>query len=58
MFGFDILEQTASTAKLTSNGKKSILSLEQPDNVMADVMEENNKFVTHNPSGDRVELAV
>lgn len=34
VLGFDILEQTASTAKLTSDGKTSILSLEQPDNVI------------------------
>jgi catechol 2,3-dioxygenase len=33
ILGFDILEQTASTAKLTTDGKTSILSLEQPKNV-------------------------
>jgi catechol 2,3-dioxygenase len=33
ILGFDILEQTASTAKLTTDGKTSILSLEQPENV-------------------------
>lgn len=33
IIGFDILEQASSTAKLTSNGKTSILSLEQPQNV-------------------------
>jgi catechol 2,3-dioxygenase len=32
--GFDILEQTASTAKLTTDGKTSILSLEQPANAI------------------------
>ena len=35
VLGFDILEQTASTVKLTSDGKTSILSLEQPENVIA-----------------------
>jgi catechol 2,3-dioxygenase len=35
VLGFDILEQTASTIKLTSDGKTSILSLEQPENVIA-----------------------
>ncbi|MEH7178129.1 VOC family protein [Neobacillus vireti] len=34
VLGFDILEQTAATAKLTSDGKTSILSLEQPENVI------------------------
>ncbi len=34
ILGFDILEQTASTAKLTTDGKMSILSLEQPENVI------------------------
>lgn len=34
VLGFDVLEQTASTVKLTSDGKTSILSLEQPDNVI------------------------
>lgn len=34
VIGFDILEQTASTAKLTTDGKTSILSLEQPENVI------------------------
>jgi catechol 2,3-dioxygenase len=34
ILGFDILEQTASTAKLTTDGKTSILSLEQPEDVM------------------------
>ncbi|SDM86738.1 VOC family protein [Bacillus sp. OK048] len=34
VLGFDILEQTASTVKLTSDGKTSILSLEQPENVI------------------------
>ncbi|MEH7491216.1 VOC family protein [Neobacillus niacini] len=33
VLGFNILEQTISTVKLTSDGKTSILSLEQPDNV-------------------------
>lgn len=32
IIGFDILEQTANTAKLTTDGKTSILSLEQPEN--------------------------
>jgi catechol 2,3-dioxygenase len=32
--GFDILEQKASIAKLTTDGKTSILSLEQPANVI------------------------
>ena len=32
VLGFDILEQTNSTAKLTTDGKTSILSLEQPEN--------------------------
>lgn len=32
--GFDILEQTTSSVKLTVNGENSILSLEQPENVL------------------------
>ena len=34
VLGFKILEQTQSTAKLTSDGKTSILSIEQPENVL------------------------
>lgn len=34
VLGFDILEKTSSTAKLTTDGKTSILSLEQPANVI------------------------
>ncbi|MEH7225685.1 VOC family protein [Bacillus sp. JJ1566] len=34
ILGFDILEQTASTAKLTTDGKTSILSLVQPEDVV------------------------
>lgn len=34
ILGFDILEQTTSIAKLTTDGKTSILSLEQPENVI------------------------
>ena len=34
VLGFDILEQTNSTATLTTDGKTSILSLEQPENVI------------------------
>ncbi|MGX6446328.1 VOC family protein [Neobacillus sp. K501] len=34
VLGFDILEQTATTAKLTTDGKTSILSLEQPEDVI------------------------
>ncbi|WP_047984787.1 VOC family protein [Ornithinibacillus californiensis] len=34
IIGFDILEQTSHTAKLTADGKTSILSLEQPENVI------------------------
>ncbi|MBM7601085.1 catechol 2,3-dioxygenase [Virgibacillus halotolerans] len=34
ILGFDILEQTPSRAKLTTDGKTSILSLEQPENVI------------------------
>ncbi|WP_042461602.1 VOC family protein [Neobacillus dielmonensis] len=34
ILGFDILEQTASTVKLTTDGKTSFLSLEQPENVI------------------------
>ncbi|MFC2949520.1 VOC family protein [Virgibacillus sediminis] len=34
VIGFDILEKTSSTAKLTTDGKTSILSLEQPENVI------------------------
>ncbi|MDW0110549.1 VOC family protein [Sporosarcina aquimarina] len=33
ILGFNILEQTTSSVKLTTDGKTSILSLEQPDNV-------------------------
>ncbi|MEH7385929.1 VOC family protein [Bacillus sp. JJ1521] len=35
ILGFDILEQTSTTAKLTTNGKTSILSLEQPEDVIS-----------------------
>lgn len=34
IIGFDILEQTSRKAKLTTDGKTSILSLEQPENVI------------------------
>ncbi len=34
ILGFGILEQTASTVKLTTDGKTSILSLEQPEDVI------------------------
>ena len=34
VLGFNILEQTTSSAKLTTDGKTSILSLEQPENVI------------------------
>ena len=34
VLGFNILEQTKSSAKLTADGKTSILSLEQPENVI------------------------
>lgn len=34
ILGFDILDQTSSTAKLTTDGKTNILSLEQPENVI------------------------
>ena len=34
VLGFKILEQTQSTAKLTTDGKTSILSIEQPENVL------------------------
>ncbi|MGN7409026.1 MULTISPECIES: VOC family protein [unclassified Sporosarcina] len=34
ILGFGILEQTPSSVKLTADGKTSILSLEQPDNVV------------------------
>ena len=34
ILGFDILEKTNSTAILTTDGKTSILSLEQPENVI------------------------
>jgi len=34
VLGFDILEQTASTVKLTTDGKTSFLSIEQPEGVM------------------------
>jgi catechol 2,3-dioxygenase len=33
VLGFDILEKTNSTAKLTADGKTSFLSLQQPENV-------------------------
>lgn len=33
VIGFKLLEQTATTAKLTTDGKTSVLSLEQPENV-------------------------
>ncbi|WP_338469765.1 VOC family protein [Niallia sp. XMNu-256] len=35
VLGLDILEQTSSAARLTTDGKTSILSLEQPENVIA-----------------------
>lgn len=34
VIGFQILEQTATSAKLTTDGKSSVLSLEQPDNAL------------------------
>lgn len=34
ILGFDVLEETASTAKLTTDGKTSILSIEQPTDVI------------------------
>src|SRR5690554_3579631 len=34
ILGFDVLEQTSSTAKLTVDGKSSFLSLEQPADVI------------------------
>ncbi|RKQ16946.1 VOC family protein [Ureibacillus endophyticus] len=34
ILGFKILEQTATTVELTTDGKTSFLSLEQPDNVI------------------------
>jgi catechol 2,3-dioxygenase len=34
VLGFDVLEQTATTAKLTTDGKTNILSLEQPEDVI------------------------
>ena len=34
IIGFDILERNISTAKLTADGESSILSLEQPENVV------------------------
>ncbi|MCM3584746.1 VOC family protein [Mesobacillus maritimus] len=34
IIGFEVLEHTARTAKLTTDGKTSILSLEQPENVI------------------------
>jgi len=34
IIGFEVLEHTATTAKLTTDGKTSILSLEQPENVI------------------------
>lgn len=33
ILGFDVLEQTASTVKLTTDGKNNFLSLEQPEGV-------------------------
>lgn len=35
ILGFDILEQSASTVKLTTDGKTSILSLKQPENAVS-----------------------
>ncbi|MCM3768084.1 VOC family protein [Neobacillus niacini] len=35
ILGFDILEQTTSTVKLTADGKTSFLSLEQPEDVIS-----------------------
>jgi len=34
ILGFDILEQTTSTVKLTTDGKTSFLSLEQPEDII------------------------
>lgn len=34
VIGFQILEQTDTSAKLTTDGKSSVLSLEQPDNAL------------------------
>ena len=34
ILGFQILEQTEKTAKLTTDGKTSVLSIEQPENVV------------------------
>ena len=34
VLGFQILEQTKKTAKLTTDGKTSVLSIEQPENVV------------------------
>src|SRR5690606_7193363 len=34
IIGFDILEETSTTAKFTTDGKTSILSIEQPENAM------------------------
>ena len=34
VIGFQILEQTKTTAKLTTDGKTSVLSIEQPENVV------------------------
>lgn len=34
ILGFDILQQTSSTVTLTTDGKTSVLSLEQPENVI------------------------
>jgi catechol 2,3-dioxygenase len=34
VIGFKILEQTKTTAKLTTDGKTSVLSLEQPENII------------------------
>ena len=35
VLGFKILEQTQSTAKLTTDGKTSILSIKEPENVLS-----------------------
>jgi catechol 2,3-dioxygenase len=35
VIGFKILEQTKTTAKLTTDGKTSVLSIEQPENVVS-----------------------
>ncbi|WP_170006033.1 VOC family protein [Bacillus fonticola] len=34
VLGFDILDQTTSTVKLTSDGRTSFLSLDQPENIL------------------------